>query len=132
MKGGTSLAYRKRVAFLVVLDSIIVLSAVYLSYLFLYPSVQIFKTPELLLCSLTLLVSHHVFAGMYKLYNKAWQYASVHELVAIAKAVTFSIIVTSIVQYADFSRYLCKGVSVNMDAAFAVHWRITFFMENVP
>ena len=112
MKGGTSLAYRKRVAFLAVLDSIIVLSAVYLSYLFLYPSVQIFKTPELLLCSLTLLVSHHLFASMYKLYNKAWQYASVHELVAIAKAVTFSIIVTSLIQYIVFQDIYVRALAL--------------------
>lgn len=96
------MAYRKRVAFLVILDSIIVLSAVYLSYLFLYPNLHILKIPGLLVCALTLLASHHIFASIYKLYNKAWQYASVHELVAIAKAITFSIIVTAIVQFIAF------------------------------
>ncbi len=52
----------------------------------------------LTISSLTLLVSHHVFAFIYHLYHKAWEYASVGELVAIVKAVTFSIGTAAIVQ----------------------------------
>lgn len=42
--------------------------------------------------------SHHIFAAIYKLYNKAWEYASIGELKQIFKAITLSIIVTAIVQ----------------------------------
>ena len=38
------------------------------------------------------------FAAIYKLYNKAWEYASIGELKQIFKAITLSIIVTAIVQ----------------------------------
>lgn len=48
--------------------------------------------------SITLLCSHHVFAAIYKLYNKAWEYASIGELKQIFKAITLSILVTAIVQ----------------------------------
>lgn len=52
----------------------------------------------LIISSITLLCSHHIFASIYKLYKKAWEYASIRELENIFKAVTFSIIVTAIVQ----------------------------------
>ncbi len=50
---------------------------------------------------------HHLFAFVYKLYNKVWSYASVGELVAIVKAVTFSILATTILQFLvnDFALY---------------------------
>lgn len=52
--------------------------------------------------SITLLISHHLYASIYKLYNKAWEYASVAELFAIVKAVTLSIGTTAIIQWAVF------------------------------
>ncbi|WP_433745239.1 polysaccharide biosynthesis protein [Falsibacillus pallidus] len=93
------MTYRKRLTFLILLDSIIVLSAIYLSYLMLHPHLEVLAYPKLILSSIALLLSHHLFASMYKLYNKAWEYASVSELTAIVKAVSFSIIVTAIIQY---------------------------------
>lgn len=51
-----------------------------------------------IISSITLLCSHHIFAAIYKLYNKAWEYASIGELKQIFKAITLSIIVTAIVQ----------------------------------
>lgn len=70
----------------------------YLSYWFIHPNV-LSKIPEtVIISSITLLCSHHVFAAMYKLYNKAWEYASIGELKQIFKAITLSILVTAIVQ----------------------------------
>jgi len=54
----------------------------------------------LLLTSLALVVCHHFFAFRYKLYKKAWEYASVNELAAILKAVSQSILATCVVQVA--------------------------------
>ena len=48
---------------------------------------------------ITLLFSHHIFASIYSLYQKAWQYASIGELIAIVKAVTYAIVVPGIVQF---------------------------------
>jgi FlaA1/EpsC-like NDP-sugar epimerase len=82
------------------LDSVIVLTAIYLSYIPLHPSIENFGLQNLFISSLILLVCHHLFASIFNLYNKAWEYASIGELVAIVKAITFSIFVTAIFQFA--------------------------------
>ncbi|CKH33691.1 polysaccharide biosynthesis protein [Bacillus cereus] len=92
------MSYRKRLSLLILLDSFIVLTAVYLSYWFIHPNVLSKIPTTVVISSITLLCSHHIFAAIYKLYNKAWEYASIGELKQIFKAVTLSIIVTAIVQ----------------------------------
>ncbi|KMN46582.1 MULTISPECIES: polysaccharide biosynthesis protein [Bacillus] len=92
------MSYQKRLSLLILLDSFIVLTAVYLSYWFVHPNVLNRIPTTVIISSITLLCSHHIFAAIYKLYNKAWEYASVGELIQIFKAITLSIIVTAIVQ----------------------------------
>ncbi|MCM3090644.1 MULTISPECIES: polysaccharide biosynthesis protein [unclassified Cytobacillus] len=92
------MTYQKRLTLLVLLDSLIVLSAIYVSVLTLHPTLAWIKSETLLVSSITLLLSHHFFASAYRLYNKAWEYASVGELVAIVKAVSLSIMTTGIMQ----------------------------------
>lgn len=92
------MSYRKRLSALILLDSSIVLTSVYLSYWFLHPHLLNQLPSTVILSSVTLLCAHHLFAARYKLYNKVWEYASIGELKNILKAVTFSIIVTAIVQ----------------------------------
>ncbi|MDT3496337.1 polysaccharide biosynthesis protein [Bacillus toyonensis] len=92
------MSYPKRLSLLIFLDSFIVLTAVYLSYWFVHPNVLSKIPTTVIISSITLLCSHHFFASIYKLYNKAWEYASVGELKQIFKAITLSIIVTAIVQ----------------------------------
>ncbi|RKF44740.1 hypothetical protein BCY92_17020 [Bacillus wiedmannii] len=92
------MSYRKRLSLLTLLDSFIVLTAVYLSYWFVHPNVLSKIPTTVIISSITLLCSHHIFAAIYKLYNKAWEYASIGELKQIFKAITLSIIVTAIVQ----------------------------------
>lgn len=70
----------------------------YLSYWFIHPNVLSKIPTTVVISSITLLCSHHIFAAIYKLYNKAWEYASIGELKQIFKAVTLSIVVTAIVQ----------------------------------
>lgn len=74
------------------------LTAVYLSYWFIHPNILSKIPATVIISSITLLCSHHIFAAIYKLYNKAWEYASIGELKQIFKAITLSIIVTAIVQ----------------------------------
>jgi FlaA1/EpsC-like NDP-sugar epimerase len=71
---------------------------VYLSYWFIHPNILSKIPTTVIISSITLLCSHHIFAAIYKLYNKAWEYASIGELKQIFKAITLSIIVTAIVQ----------------------------------
>ncbi|MGU3368060.1 polysaccharide biosynthesis protein [Bacillus mycoides] len=92
------MSYRKRLSLLILLDSFIVLTAVYLSYWFIHPNVLNKIPATVIISSITLLCSHHIFAAIYKLYNKAWEYASIGELKQIFKAITLSILVTAIVQ----------------------------------
>jgi FlaA1/EpsC-like NDP-sugar epimerase len=95
------LTYKSRLTFLIFIDSLIVLSAIYISYFMLHPAFNffIFSNSVLLISSITLLASHHLFASIYHLYKKAWEYASVPELLAIGKAVTLSILLTAAVQF---------------------------------
>lgn len=106
------MAYRKRLTILIFLDSLIVLSAIYISYLVLHPYLDIFKLSTLLISSITLLISHHIFTSIYKLYNKAWEYASIGELLSIIKAVTFSVIVTAIIQMLVFQNVYVRALGL--------------------
>ncbi|MCQ6274666.1 polysaccharide biosynthesis protein [Bacillus sp. V3B] len=94
------MSYKRRVPLLVILDSIIVLFAIFVGYLVLNPYMNFYTVPMLWISSITLLVCHHLFASIYGLYRKAWAYASVGELTSIVKAVTLSIIMTAVVQLA--------------------------------
>ncbi|MFD0771215.1 polysaccharide biosynthesis protein [Bacillus sp. CGMCC 1.60114] len=91
------MTYRQRLSLLLLVDSFIVLSAIYLSYFFVNASLHVI-TLSSVISSITLLLSHHFFAFIYKLYKKAWEYASIGELLIIFKAITFSIITTAFVQ----------------------------------
>ena len=100
------MSYHKRLTLLASLDSLIVIFAVYLSYIPLHPSVQTLDYPQISLSAVVLLGSHHLFASVFLLYNKAWEYASVGELLGITKAVTFSVLMVALFQYAmDFQIY---------------------------
>ncbi|MGX1262638.1 FlaA1/EpsC-like NDP-sugar epimerase [Rossellomorea marisflavi] len=92
------MSYTKRISLLMILDSIIVLTAIYAGYFILHPTLKVFTIPTLVVSSICLLVSHHVFAFIYRLYQKAWEYASVGEMVAIIRAITLSIVTTAIIQ----------------------------------
>lgn len=89
--------YKQRLAFLIGVDSLIVLSAIFISRYLVSVPLDLFSTP-LIITSIALLMSHHLFALAYKLYKRAWEYASVGELIAITKAVTLSIAAASVVQ----------------------------------
>ncbi|CAG9613772.1 UDP-N-acetyl-alpha-D-glucosamine C6 dehydratase [Bacillus rhizoplanae] len=91
------MTYRQRLPLLFLVDSLIVLSAIFFSYFFVNASFHVI-TLSSVISSITLLISHHFFAFIYKLYKKAWEYASIGELIIIFKAVTFSIITTAFVQ----------------------------------
>ena len=105
------MTYQKRLLGLMLVDSVIVLSCIFISYFLLLPTGNTFST-LLIVSSVTLLLSHHLFAYYYKLYKKAWEYASINELVAIGKAVTFSIIITGIVQLVLFQDIYLRALAI--------------------
>ncbi len=91
------MTYRRRLASLMLVDSIIVFTSIYLSQ-FLFAGHILFTNQMMLISSLSLLISHHIFASYYKLYQKVWSYASIGELVTIFKAVTLSLAATALIQ----------------------------------
>lgn len=102
IRGGYTLLYNKRLLLLILLDSTIVFTAIFLSYLIVYPALPYTAMSFLLVSSITLLTSHHIFAAVYRMYRNTWEYASIRELLAIIKAITFSILTTIIVQMIAF------------------------------
>jgi FlaA1/EpsC-like NDP-sugar epimerase len=91
------LTYRTRFTVLVFLDSFIVLASFLMSLLLIHSTNQLLEVP-LIVSFFTLLLGHHFFAFIYKLYKKAWEYASIRELTMIFKAVSFSILTLAGVQ----------------------------------
>ncbi|MFD0682120.1 MULTISPECIES: polysaccharide biosynthesis protein [unclassified Paenibacillus] len=91
------MAYRQRLPLLILMDSLIVLTAIFFSQFLVNATFHVITLP-LVVSSIMLLLSHHVFSIIYKLYKKAWEYASISELLMIFKAVTFSIVTVAIVQ----------------------------------
>ena len=84
---------------LILLDSLIVLTAIYIGYFTLHPYFSIYTFKTLVISSIALLASHHIFAFKYRLYQKAWEYASIGEMLGIVRAVTLSIITAAIIQF---------------------------------
>jgi FlaA1/EpsC-like NDP-sugar epimerase len=90
--------YTARYTIFFILDSLIVISAIFISYLLLHPTFNIYSDSLIIISSITLLISHHIMAYLFQLYNRIWSLASVRELLTIAYAVTISVIAASIMQ----------------------------------
>ncbi|AZB43594.1 polysaccharide biosynthesis protein [Bacillus sp. FJAT-42376] len=95
------MTFRTRLSILILIDSFIVLTAVFFSRFIVSADIHVATLP-IIISSLALLICHHVFSYIYKLYKKAWEYASIDELMMIMKAVTFSIMTAGIVQEVAF------------------------------
>lgn len=93
---------KERYFLLLLVDSIIVTFSVFAGYYILAPFFLAYTLPELAVTSIVLLISHHVFAYIFNLYHRAWEYASVRELISITQAVSSSIITTYILNILIF------------------------------
>ncbi|MEH7511690.1 nucleoside-diphosphate sugar epimerase/dehydratase [Gottfriedia acidiceleris] len=91
------MTYRQRVSFIIFLDSFIVLTSIFFSRFLVNPGIEVFNAP-IVISSITLLLSHHLFSFIFKLYKKAWEYASIGELIIIFEAISYSILCAAIVQ----------------------------------
>ncbi|QYA33900.2 nucleoside-diphosphate sugar epimerase/dehydratase [Macrococcus psychrotolerans] len=90
---------KKRLMFLIFLDSIIVSLSVFFCYSIIFPFFEGDQLNDLIVYSVILLLSHHLFAYIFNLYHRAWEYASINELMAIVKGVTASILLTSVLAF---------------------------------
>ncbi|WP_085506181.1 polysaccharide biosynthesis protein [Thalassobacillus devorans] len=105
------MTYSKRLALLILIDSVIVSFSIFMSHFFLNPYVQVFDT-RMLVASITLLLTHHVFSYILDLYKKVWRYASLEELIGIFIAVTGSIIVTAVEQKVMYGNVYERALTV--------------------
>lgn len=94
------MGYRLRITTFVVLDSIIVITAIFFSYFLLHPTLTVYSLPTLILSAITLLISHHIAAYYFHLYDRIWSVASVSELLTIVYSVTISVGTASLMQFA--------------------------------
>lgn len=92
----TKISAKLRFFILIIIDSLIVTFSIFLGYSILEPYFRGYSIDLVILASIILLVSHHIFAYVFNLYHRAWEYASVSELMSIVKAVTSSIVLTII------------------------------------
>lgn len=93
---------KERYFLLLLVDSIIVTFSVFVGYYILAPFFLTYTFTKLAVTSIILLISHHVFAYIFNLYHRAWEYASVRELISITQAVTASILTTYILNLVIF------------------------------
>ncbi|MEG9296027.1 nucleoside-diphosphate sugar epimerase/dehydratase [Mangrovibacillus sp. Mu-81] len=104
--------YKTRMVSLFFIDSIIVLFSIYMSHFFLNPFSAYIVDDMIIITSITLLVTHHLFSYVFGLYRKVWRYASMDELVGLFMVVTSSIVVTAIVQKFAFDNIYFRGLSL--------------------
>lgn len=93
---------KKRYLLFLVADSLFATFSVFIGYYILAPFFLEYSLPVLIVTAVILLVSHHIFAYVFNLYHRAWQFASVRELISIAQAVTCSVLTSYIIIFLIF------------------------------
>lgn len=93
--------YRKRLSVFFFTDSIIVITA-FLIGSHLVDSNLNDRSATFLLSIGILLICHHFFSYLYKLYKKAWMYASIGELMIVFKTITNTFLFVSCLQFVMF------------------------------
>ncbi|WP_096185793.1 polysaccharide biosynthesis protein [Evansella halocellulosilytica] len=105
------MGYKTRLSLLVFVDSVIVFFSIYVGYWLLSPESEMVPI-AVIVSSLALFACHHVFAHRYKLYQRVWQYASIQELTAIFKAVTFSILTVAAILLVAFQGFFIRTLLI--------------------
>ena len=91
------MTYRQRFILLLMIDSFIVSTVVFISWLLISTDSYTVSLP-LIISLIAILLSHHLFGIIFKLYKKVWEYASTGELLIILKVVSYSIFIGAVVQ----------------------------------
>ena len=91
------MTYHQRLSLFIFVDTCIVITTVFISRFLVNGTINVITTP-MVITAISILISHHLFAFKYKLYKKAWEYASIGELLIILKIVSSSILIASIFQ----------------------------------
>jgi FlaA1/EpsC-like NDP-sugar epimerase len=94
---GERMTYRQRVPLFIIFDSCIVLTAIFFSRFLVNATTDIITFP-IVLSSVVILISHHFLSFILHLYKKAWEFASIGELISIIKVVTISMLIAAMIQ----------------------------------
>lgn len=98
---------KQRLLALVCLDSAIVIFSIFICNFILAADIRPVDN-VLVTSSVVLFMVHHVCAYYFKLYKKAWEYASAKEIKSIVYAVTISIAITAIMQVIVFQEFYVR------------------------
>ncbi|PGL70318.1 nucleoside-diphosphate sugar epimerase/dehydratase [Bacillus sp. AFS055030] len=90
------MTYRQRLSLFILIDSCIVLSAIFISRFLVEGTIYVVSF-SMIISSLIILASHYTYSILFKLYKKAWEYASIGELLIIFKVVNYSIVSSMII-----------------------------------
>lgn len=93
----THINAKQRLFILIMIDSIIVTCSIFLGDFILTPFYEINSMHKLFITSICLLVCHFLTAYFFDLYHRAWEYASINEVLLIVRSVSTSILLTLII-----------------------------------
>jgi FlaA1/EpsC-like NDP-sugar epimerase len=105
------MTYNQRLSLFILVDTCIVITAVFFSRFLVNGTFQVITMP-MIITAVALLFSHHLFSFKLHLYKKAWEYASIGELISIFKVVTSSILVVSLLQFILLEEVFFRLLSV--------------------
>ena len=93
----THISAKQRLFILIMIDSIIVTCSIFLGDFLVTPFYDISSLQQLIMTSICLLACHLLTAYFFDLYHRAWEYASINEVLLIVRSVTTSILLTLII-----------------------------------
>lgn len=105
------MTYKQRLSLFIIIDSLIVLSAIFISHFLVRANLDMFKFP-VVTTAIVILLSHHYLSFHFKLYKKAWEYASTGELIIILKTASASIATAILFQQIIFQQTNIRLLSV--------------------
>ncbi|MDQ0414645.1 polysaccharide biosynthesis protein [Mesobacillus stamsii] len=91
------MTYKQRLSMFIIIDSFIVLAAIFVSHVLIGGNLDMVTLP-ILFTAIVILLSHHSLSFHFKLYKKAWEYASTGELIIILKTAFASISIALLFQ----------------------------------
>ncbi|WP_019242609.1 MULTISPECIES: polysaccharide biosynthesis protein [Bacillus] len=89
------MSFNKRISYLLLFDSCFVCISLIMAIILSDNHLEDTGTAKVVLLSVVLLISYYLSAFYQKIYFKAWEYASISELIAIIKVTLFSVFITS-------------------------------------
>lgn len=94
---------KKRYFLFLFVDSLIVTFSVFIGYYFLVPYFSEYTLTVLGVTAVIILISHHIYAYIFNLYHRAWEYASVREMISITQSVTATMMTTFLLTFLLFN-----------------------------